>query len=124
MSAGRFTKTFYQAQYDVAEIFKCRVQDQTLLADIAGTVNAGATGPATQPFTATIGTNKRRRGIRMRGVALKLPDTGQPADYAPGGIIIIPALTPAFFLAAAVNNTCTYLGVTCDISYLLDEETN
>lgn len=122
MSAGRFTKTFYQAQYDTLKIYKCIVQDSTLLADVGGTVNDPATGPATEPFTATISTNKRRKGIRMRGVAIQLPDTGGPTGYAPGGIIIIPALTPAFYLAASLATTITYLATTCQISYLLPEE--
>ena len=124
MSAGRFTKTFYQAQYDTAKIYKCRVQPETLLADIAGTTNDPGGTAATEPFSATISTNKRRKGIRMRGLALKFPDTGQPTGYAPGGIIVIPALTPAFFLAASLNNSITYLSTVCEISYLINEQVN
>lgn len=122
MSAGRFTKTFYQAQYDTSRIYKCSVQDTTLLAAFGTTANDPGGTAATERITATISTNKRRKGIRMRGIAIKLPDTGVPTGYAPGGIIIIPALTPAFFLLATQNNVIEYLGINCEVSYTLPEE--
>jgi hypothetical protein len=111
MSAGVFTRSFYTASYDDAQIHPIRVQPETIAASVGGTANTAPAGPATSPISAVISLGKRQLGLRPRTITIAAPATGQPDGYQPGGITTIPALNQAIWDAALRGTAVTYLGV-------------
>ena len=109
MSAGKFTSTFYQTSEDNGDfILTCRVQPETLAAEINGTANAGHPGPANAPGSATISQGKRTAGVNMRSVTLQWTGA-KPAGYE-GDTVRIPVLRRATAAQWVPGATGTYLG--------------
>jgi len=112
MSAGQFTRTFYET--DNGDIVPLRVQPETLAADFAGTANAGATGPATAGFpSAQISGSRRGLGIFARYVTVSW-DTA-PAGYDDRGILTIHVPVKATFDAITKDSAVSYLGGTATV---------
>lgn len=114
MSAGSFDTAFYETSDENGGfVLRCRVQPETLAATIDGTANAGATGPATAPGSATISQGRRSAGVNMRYVTLRW--TGSPPTNYDGPTVRIPVLTPATFAAWTLGATGTYLSTACEV---------
>lgn len=127
MSAGAFTKTRYSADYgDGNQIHPIRVQPETVSLVVATQENTAPTGAATSPISAVVSRGKRARGLRPRLIALRTPATGQPANYLPNSITIVPALNKAIYAAAESADDDTdvsYNGVSgYKVAYVLKEE--
>lgn len=112
MSSGNFVTSKYQATYSAAAIHPVRVQPETLLASVAGTVavvNAPPGGAVSNPIVASVRGSKRGNGLICRRVSIRVVGT-PPTNYLANGVTSLPALTPAFFNAAIKGATVTYLG--------------
>jgi len=109
MSAGQFDREFYQMSTENGGyVLSCRVQPETVAAEIDSVANDGATGPATAPGSATISQGRRTAGVNMRYVTLAWTST-PPTGYS-GDNVRIPVLTPATFASWTLGATGTYLG--------------
>lgn len=117
MSAGLFTIARYAANYgDADQIHPIRVQPETLEADIGGVLNGSSALELTSPISATVSRSTRALGLHARVIFARLTGTA-PTGYAAGSLIRIPALSEAFFNAAAIPGTSmTYLGTTWRIT--------
>lgn len=114
MSAGAFETAFYGLSAENGGFtIRCRVQPETLAAEIGGTANAGAAGPADAPGSATISQGRRSAGVNMRYVTLGFTGAA-PAGYS-GDPVRIPVLTPATFAAWTLGATGTYLGAAVEV---------
>ena len=114
MSAGEFTRTFYELDTgNGGGIVRARVQPETIAASIATTANAGATGPATVPITAKASGGNSEFGVNMRSVTLAW--TGTVPDGYSGDPVVIPVLQEATFAAWVVGATGTYLGQAVEV---------
>jgi hypothetical protein len=116
MSAGAFTRTFYEMSAENGSfVVPCRVQDTTLAASFGGTANSAPSGPADFPASATISQGKRSAGVNMRTATIAW--TGSPpAGYKAGSTISIPVLKPTTFAAWTKGTTGTYLGANAVIA--------
>jgi len=114
MSAGEFVTDFYETSDENGGfILRCRVQPETLAAEINSVANAGADGPATAPGSATISQGRRSAGVNMRYVTLGWTAT-PPTGYS-GDPVRIPVLTPATFTAWTLGETGTYQGAAVEV---------
>lgn len=109
MSSGAFDTAFYEMSSENGGfILRCRVQPETLAATIGASANAGVTGPATAPGSATISQGRRSAGVNMRYVTLRFTGAA-PTGYS-GDPVRIPVLDPAVFSSWTLGATGTYLG--------------
>lgn len=123
MSAGVFVNTRYEASYAAATYHNIRVQPETLLADVAGTVNDAPTQLVNNPISAVVSGSNRTLGLTPRKIRLKLPPgTTPPTGYKPEGTTTIPILTRALFDLCQIGGTCTYLGAVWRIQDTLPEK--
>jgi len=114
MSAGAFEREFYEMSTENGGyILSCRVQPETLAAEINSVANAGAEGPADAPGSATISQGRRTAGVNMRYVTLAWTAT-PPTGYS-GDNVRIPVLTPTTFAAWGLGETGTYLGAAVEV---------
>lgn len=114
MSAGAFENSFYEMSAENGGfVLRCRVQPETLAAEIAGTANAGVAGPATAPGSATISQGRRTAGVNMRYVTLSWTGT-KPTGYD-GDTVKIPVLDPAVFADWTLGATGTYLAQAVEV---------
>lgn len=114
MSAGAFENAFYQMSAENGGfILRCRVQPETLAAEIASAANAGVAGPADAPGSATISQGRRTAGVNMRYVTLGW--TGAPPTGYSGDPVRIPVLSPTVFAAWTLGATGTYLGAGVEV---------
>lgn len=123
MSAGPFIDSRYEA--DSGLVFPTRVQPETELAQLNGTVNDAPSTAITAgaPYL-NIRKNKRSRGLQPRYVRVKLTSapTGQYADYiGVGASYQIPVLNPTVFAGLAKGQAVTYLGATGIITRVVGE---
>lgn len=108
MSAGSFSTAFYEmSEENGGFVLRCRVQPETLAASISSTANAGVSGPATAPGSATISQGRRTAGVNMRYVTLRWT-AAKPTGYD-GDTVKIPVLDPAVFAEWTLGATGTYL---------------
>lgn len=106
MSAGRFTRSKYQA--DDGTILSIRVQPETLTASL-GATNSAPTGSVDGLGSAKARGGRREIGVKARRVSVAF--TGSPpTDYAENTVLQIPVLTLATYNATAIGSTGTYLG--------------
>ncbi len=114
MSAGPFQSAFYETSAENGGfVLRCRVQPETLACVIEGEANAGVSGPATAPGSATISQGRRSAGVNMRYVLLgwrASPPTGYSGDP-----VRIPVLDPTVFAAWTLGGTGTYLGAAVEV---------
>lgn len=117
MSAGQFIRSFYET--NGGAIARIRVQPETELANIGGTVNDAPAGPPTVTTTVKVSKSRREYGIGPRkiGIAFDVAPTG----YEPGNIYYIPVLTRAVYDGVVVGETITYLGQTAEVVSKLEE---
>jgi len=115
MSAGRFTRSRYAAEYTAGAIHPVRVQPESVAASIGGTTNAPPAGAATNPISAKVSGGRRELGLRARRVTMSAPTTTPPTGYLAGGLTTIPALNLAFYNAAVKGAVCSYLGVSFEV---------
>lgn len=114
MSAGAFTRTFYETSAENGSyILSCRVQPETLVATIDGVANTAPAGPATAPGSATISQGRRSAGVNMRYATLRWT-AGAPDGYD-GDTVRIPVLDPATFSAWTLGSTGTYLAAAVEV---------
>lgn len=110
MSAGAFTTTKYQmSSENGGYVLSCRVQPETLDAEIDSVENLAPLGAINAPGSAVISRGRRARGVNMRYVTLKWTGA-KPAGYS-GATVRIPVLTPSAFAAWEVEKTGTYLNL-------------
>lgn len=114
MSAGAFTRTFYQLSAENGGgVISIRLQPETLAATIAGTVNAAPAGPATIPGSATISQGRRSAGVNARYITVAW-DGAPPEGYS--GLtakIVVP--DPAVFTGAVLGSAVTYLATAAEV---------
>lgn len=104
MSAGPFTRAFYQlSSENGGGVVACRVQPETLTFQVA------PSGPATIPGRARMSGGKRRFGINARAITGVWVGAA-PDGYDPNGTIRIPILNPADYATLSLGETITYLG--------------
>lgn len=117
MSSGTFVRSKYAATYNGGDqIHPIRVQPETLAAVCDGVTNSPPTGNPTSPISAVTSRGSRALGLKPRKVTIAFPSTDGPEGYKPGGITVIPALTPAFYAKASVRGAkITYLGKQCEV---------
>lgn len=116
MSAGRFTRTKYQATYGGGtNIHPIRCQPETLDATGNGETNNPPAGALTNPISAQISRGKRAKGLTPRYVTIQFPEDDPPEGYKPLGITRIPCLTEPFFEAQVTGGIIQYLGVNCEV---------
>lgn len=114
MSAGAFDREFYEMSTENGGfVLSCRVQPETVAAEINAVANGGAAGPATAPGSATISQGRRTAGVNMRYVTLAWTAT-PPTGYS-GDNVRIPVLTPTTFAAWTLGETGTYLGAAVEV---------
>jgi hypothetical protein len=123
MSAGQFIDTLYQA--DSGLVFPTRLQPETELAQLNGTVNDAPAGPVTPgaPYL-RVRVGKRSRGLQPRYVIVKMTanPAGQYADYQGLGTshkIVVG--NPAVFSGLSKGQEATYLGTACIITRVVGE---
>lgn len=111
MSAGPFVTSKYQA--DNGDIYRIRVQPETIAANIGG-ANSPPAGAIDAQGSARVGGGKRQIGIKARAFTFKF--TGTPPDgYSTNQILRIPILTKAVFDGVLPGATGTYLGATVQL---------
>lgn len=123
MSAGAFIDSLYEA--DSGLVFPTKVQPETELAQLNGTVNDAPAGPVTPgaPYL-KVRVGKRSPQLQMRYVIVKMTanPTGQYADYQGVGTSHkIVVLNPAVFAGLSKRQDATYLGTTCKITRVVGE---
>ena len=107
MSAGVFVNSRYEA--DNGEIHPCRVQPETVAANI-GSANSAPAGAVTIPFKARSSGGRRAYGLKMRAVSVRFT-AALPDGYAANQILRIPVLSKSVYDAVVANETTgTYLG--------------
>jgi hypothetical protein len=119
MSAGQFIRSFYET--NGGAIARIRVQPETELANLGGTVNDAPAGPPTVATTVKVSKSRRQYGIGPRKVGIVFDDGQAPAGYEPGNIYYIPVLTRDVYDSFVVGDTATYLSGTADIVSKLEE---
>jgi hypothetical protein len=119
MSAGQFIRSFYET--NGGAIARIRVQPETELANIGGTVNDAPAGPPTVSTTVKVNKGRREYGIGPRKVGFVFDDGQAPVGYEPGNIYYIPVLTRDVYDGAVVGDAMTYLGGTGNIVSKLEE---
>lgn len=119
MSAGQFIRSLYET--NGGAIARIRVQPETELASIGGTVNDAPAGPPTVSTTVKVNKSRREYGIGPRKVGFVFDDGQAPTGYEAGNIYYIPVLTRAVYDGAVVGETMTYLQGTGEIVSKLEE---
>lgn len=123
MSAGAFIDSIYEA--DSGLVFPIRVQPETELAQLNGTVNDAPIGPVTAgaPFI-SVRVPKRSPRLQVRYVIVKMTaqPTAQYADYQGIGTSHrIMVGNPAVFNGLAKGQAATYLNTACIITRKVGE---
>ena len=114
MSAGPFVLERYQATY-ANQVHPIRVQPETLALSLGGQDNAGSAAALTSPIGCRVTGSRRGIGLFARTVTVRLPLTGAPDGYQPGGRITLPVLTAALWNSIVRGDDITYLGVNCQV---------
>lgn len=110
MSSGKFERTFYEANN--GDIYKVRVQLETLQATIGGTANSAPAGPATVPISAKVSKSRNEIGLGCRAVTVFFETP--PADYD-GDTYRIPIMQPALYDSLVGGEAVQYLGATGEV---------
>lgn len=107
MSSGGFVYTRYLRD-NGADIHPIKVQPETT----ADWNDPPALLP-TSDISAMVSSGRRKLGLHARTITLKMPDTGQPAGYKPGGLIRLPIFQLSEWNAIQKGTQLLYLGVQC-----------
>lgn len=112
MSAGDFQYSRYES--NAGDIYRIRVQPETLALDIAGAVNDPPAGAINTPSTVRVNQSSRAFGVKARSVSLRW--TGAPpAGYSGDPISRVPVLQAATFDGANLGDAVTYLGAAAEL---------
>lgn len=106
MSAGAFTRTFYES--DTGLIHPIRLQPETLAAVFDATDNDPPAGPTTSGISAQVTGSRRGLGLFARYVTIAFTAT-PPAGYLAGQSYRITVPDPTVFDAITPLSTATYL---------------
>jgi hypothetical protein len=109
MSAGEFEFTKYESTELNGQIMSIKVQPETLLLFVNGVANSAPEGEITLSLRASVSNNVGEYGVRCRRVSVEWTDAA-PDGYDPSGIITLPVLTQAAYLAYTLGSTGNYLG--------------
>lgn len=112
MSAGAFTRTFYED--DDGDIHPIRVQPETLSATFASTANAAPAGPTDSDISAQITGSRRGLGLFARYVTVRFTAT-PPTGYLANQSYKIAVPTLSVFNGISVNGVAEYLGVAAQV---------
>ena len=107
MSAGQFSRTFYEC--DNGDICPIRVQPETLTASFNGVANAAVAGPATRDNFIQVNKGRREYGTGARCVTAEW-DGAAPTGYDDRGTIKIAVPDPAVFNGITLLSAGVYLG--------------
>lgn len=118
MSAGAFTRTFYEE--DGGDIHPIRVQPETLAAEFNSVANTAPSGPADSDISAQVTGSRRGLGLFARYVTVVFTAT-PPTGYEAGNYyrIVVPSLT--VYNGITINSAGTYLGVATQVISKTDE---
>lgn len=106
MSAGPNVKSRYKA--DNGDVYRCRVQPETLALTLNAVANAATADPVDQEVTARMRGSRRQFGITARKVSLEF--TGVlPTGYS-GDPVEVPIMQKTVFDGITTGQTGTYLG--------------
>lgn len=123
MSAGVFTTSFYEADYDGGtHVHAIRVQPETLTAAVGAVTNTPTATAANEFTRAIVSGGRRKNGLHARIVRLTLLGAA-PTGYSPTSTTAIPCLTAAFFNACSVPGAVVdYLGTTWEATGTTSEK--
>lgn len=117
MSAGAFIRSFYET--NGGAIARIRVQPETELANIGGTVNDAPAGPPTISTSVKVSKGRREYGISPRKVGIVFDVA--PTGYKAGQLYYIPVLTRSVYDGVTVGETITYLQSSAEVVSKLEE---
>jgi len=106
MSAGPFTRTFYQS--DTGLIHPVRLQPETLLATVEGQALDPVTGPTTSSISAQVTGSRRGLGLFARYITVAFTGT-PPTGYSAGQTYRLTVCDPAIYDAINVLDEGLYL---------------
>lgn len=109
MSAGQFTYSRYQT--DEGDVYRIRIQPETVNLNVNGTANTAPTGDPEQQTVNASG-SLRQNGINARRVRIRFGDD-PPTGYKPNSVITLPVLTLTAYNSMKEQgrgSTGTYLG--------------
>lgn len=112
MSAGPFTRTFYED--DDGEIHPIRLQPETLTATFASTANAAPAGPVDADNSAQVTGSRRGLGLFARYVTVIFTAT-PPTGYSTGKYYKIAVPNPTVFDGITLFSVGEYLGVATQV---------
>lgn len=110
MSEGRFARSKYEA--DNGDIHSIRIQPETALATLGGTVNAAPAGAVDQTISARISGGNRQLGLKARSVTVSWNEDAAPDGYDERTPARIVVLTPALYNSLGNGSTVSYNGGT------------
>jgi len=108
MSAGRFSRSFYQTNAGVTH--PIRVQPET----ISEGWNPPPAGPADSQISAIANGRRRRLGVNARRIRIAFEDTA-PVGYLLNSPIALPILDQDAWEALTKNDEIPYLGQTATV---------
>lgn len=108
MSAGAFVASKYES--NVGDIYNCKVQPETLLAEFETVANTAPAGAVDQPVSAFMRSRQSGIGMHARRVSVVFTAT-PPTGYKADQILTIPILTSALWDGILPGSTGEYLGV-------------
>lgn len=111
MSAGDFQRSKYQSRE--GNIYRIRIQPETLGLTLGGTANSEPTGAIDQEVTAYVNKGAREYGIGARQVKVRY--TGTLPDGYSGEFAYVPVLDPTVFDGYSRGDTGTYLGADVEL---------
>lgn len=117
MSAGNFVQVSYAASYGAGTAtHPCRLQPETLLADIGGVANAPAAGAPSNPISVQVSKSRKGEGLHPRFLYLSLTGAA-PTGYSDTSKAKLVALTQTWYLLGATRGTViNYLGTTWKVT--------
>lgn len=119
MSAGAFIRSFYATNGN--GVARIRVQPETELAQINGTVNDAPAGPATVATRVKVSRGSREYGIRPRKIGFVFDPGQAPEGYEDGQLYYIPVMTRAVYDGCVDGSPVTYLQGTGQVVSKLEE---
>ena len=112
MSAGPFEIVAYEtSDPDLGgAVLPIKIQPETALLFIAGTVNAPSVTPINWPVRVAASAGNNEYGVKPRRVTIRFTDQAVLPDGYKGDDLMLPVLTTAAAAAYVVGSTGTYLG--------------
>lgn len=112
MSAGDFVYSRYES--NAGDIYRIRVQPETIALDIDGTVNTPPAGAINTPGTVRVNQSSRAFGVKARSISIAWSGA-PPAGYSGDPISRIPVLQATLFDGTNLGDGVTYLGAAGEV---------